>query len=125
MKRPTKKSAICYNFLLVSLFNISDNKPLFNYAIGLKKWGSIILLLNLHRNNSHELLNEDLIKKVKMNDTTAILTLLDIFESEIKKNSYRKLYDEWGNLAAVIYDEDISSQLKVILIDAFKKLKLP
>ena len=59
-----------------------------------------------------------------MNDTAAILTLLDIFESEIKKNSYRKLYDEWGNLAAVVYDEDISSQLKVILIDAFKKIKL-
>ena len=83
-----------------------------------------MLLLNLIRNNSRELLNEDLIKKVQMNDTAAILTLLDIFESEIKKNSYRKLYDEWGNLAAVVYDEDISSQLKVILIDAFKKIKL-
>ena len=86
-----------------------------------------MLLLKLIRHNHHssrELLNEDLLKKVKMNDTDAILTLLDIFESEIKKNSYRKLYDEWGNLAAVVYNEDISSQLKVILIDAFKKIKL-
>lgn len=83
-----------------------------------------MLLLNLLHNNSRDLLSEDLIKKVQRNDTDAILTLLDIFESEIKKNSYRKLYDEWGNLAAVVYDEDISSQLKVILIDAFKKIKL-
>lgn len=82
-------------------------------------------LIRHHLHNSREILNEDLIKKVKMNDTDAILTLLDIFESEIKKNSYRKLYDEWGNLAAVVYDEDISAQLKVILIDAFKKIKLP
>ena len=44
-----------------------------------------MLLLNLHHNNSRELLSEDLIKKVQMNDTAAILTLLDIFESEIKK----------------------------------------
>lgn len=85
----------------------------------------LLKLIRHHLHNSRELLNEDLIKKVKMNDTDAILTLLDIFESEIKKNSYRKLYDEWGNLAAVVYDEDISSQLKVILIDAFKKIKLP
>ena len=85
----------------------------------------LLKLIRHHLHNSRELLNEDLIKKVKMNDTTAILTLLDIFESEIKKNSYHKLYDEWGNLAAVVYDEDISAQLKVILIDAFKKIKLP
>ena len=46
------------------------------------------------------------------------------FESEISKNSYRKLYDEWGNPVAVVFDEDIASQLKIILIDAFKKIKL-
>lgn len=85
----------------------------------------LLKLIRHHLHNSRELLNEDLIKKVKMNDTDAILTLLDIFESEIKKNSYRKLYDEWGNLAAVVYDDDIASQLRIILIDAFKKIKLP
>ena len=83
-----------------------------------------MLYFNLHRRSSRELLTSDLIRQVQANDSSAILTLLDIFESEISKNSYRELYDEWGNPAAVVFDEDIASQLKIILIDAFKKIKL-
>ena len=49
----------------------------------------LLKLIRHHLHNSRELLNEDLIKKVQMNDTDAILTLLDIFEKEIKKILYK------------------------------------
>ena len=77
------------------------------------------------KGDKREFLNNDLIRKVKSNDGEAILTLLDIYESEIRKHSMHNLYDNCGNIAAVYYDEDLSSYLRESLIRAFKKIRLP